>query len=250
MKLNHPLKKIKLSFRAIQKVTNWWDYFADYLGLKKGDVIYDIGGKKIKTRAGTIDKSIFTEVALEELYFPKWLKLSDNATVIDVGAHIGIFSVLASAKFKGGNIYSIEPSKENFEMLKEQEKLNNGGIQPFNLALSDKQGRMKLYGGEHSARGSLLREEGMKHETVKTDTLKNFFKKNKIKKCDLMKMDIEGGEYPVLYSTPKEVFDKIDRIFIEIHKIDGENRKELINYLEDKGFKTEYNEEDFVYAFK
>lgn len=250
MHLNHPLKKLKLSFAALMRIDNWWDYFADYLGFKKGGVVYRVGGARVLTRAGTIDKSIFTEVALENLYFPRWLSLGENPVVVDVGAHIGIFSVLVASRIKGGKVYSIEPSKDNFRLLLEQIKLNDVNVTPFNLALSDKAGEMKLYGGSHSARGSLLREEGDSHELVKTMTLKDFFNEQGIEKCDLLKVDIEGGEYPLLYSTPQRVFDKIDKIFLEIHEINGESRKALIVFLEKKGFKTKYDKEDFVYAFR
>ena len=250
MKLNHPIKKIKLSLKAITKIKNWWDYFGDYFGLKKGEIVYRINNKKIKTRAKTIDKSIFTEVALEELYFPEWLNLKEGVTIIDAGAHIGTFSVLINTKTKNAKVYSIEPNKDNYKILVEQTKLNHDDIRAFNIALSDKEGKMKLYGGNHSARCSLLRKEGKDYEFITTMSLKQFFDKNKIKKCDLLKMDIEGGEYPVLYSTPKKVFDKMQRIFIEIHNIKGESRGDLIKFIKKMGFKVHYVEEDFVYAIK
>jgi len=247
---NHPIKKIKLSGTALFRIKNYRDFFLDHLGLKKGEIIYQINGVKIKTRAHTIDKSIFAEVALGDIYSPKWLRLKEDATIIDVGAHIGIFSIIAASKARKGLVYAIEPSKENYSILLDQIKMNNVNIKPFNIALSDKNGAMNLYSGKHSARGSLLRKEGGTSEIVETVTLNNFFKTNKISRCDLMKMDIEGGEYAVLYSTPKRIFDKIDRVFIEIHKIEGENRIALITFLENMGFLTKFKEEDFVYAYK
>lgn len=250
MKLNHPIKKIKLSIRAISVIDNWWDYFLDYLGLKNKEVIYKIKGKKIETRAKTIDKSIFTEVVLEELYFPKWLKLKENPLIIDIGSHIGLFSIASELKFKNPQIYAIEPNKENFEILCKQISANNSNIKAFKLALADKIGKMKLYSGEHSARGSLIREEGENFEIVDTMSLKEFFEKNKINKCDLMKIDIEGGEYEVFYSTPKEIFEKIKRIFLELHKIPGESKEELMDFLRKNGFKLNFKEDDFIYAVK
>ena len=81
-------------------------------------------------------------------------------------------------------------------------------------------------------------------------TLENFFKKNNIGKCDLMKMDIEGSEYQVLYSTPKKVFDKIDRIFLEIHKIENEPKADLINYLKKQGYGIKFVARSFLHATK
>jgi FkbM family methyltransferase len=249
MKLNHPIKKLKLSMRAISKIENWGDYFLDYLGLKRGEIIYKIDGMKVKIRAGTIDKSIFTEVILGELYYPKWLELEDSPVVIDVGSHIGTFSLFISNK-NNAIVYAIEPNKDNFKMLQEQIELNKLKIIPFNLALSDKKGEMKLYSGRHSARGSILREEGSEFQRIETVTLEEFFNMNKIKKCDLMKMDIEGGEYLVLYSTPKRIFEKIKRIFLELHSIEGENKGKMIEFLKQMGFKLEYDKDNFIYAIK
>jgi FkbM family methyltransferase len=243
------IKKIKLSIKALKEMKNPWIYFLDYLGLKKGELVYKIKNKKIKVRAKTIDKSIFTEVALEEKYFPKKLKLGKNSVILDLGAHIGIFSVLANLKFPYAKIYSIEPAKDNFRLLSEQTKINQTNIHPFNVAISNKKGKMKLYSGRHSARQSLLRKEGDNFDVVETLSLKDFFKEQKIEKCDLLKIDIEGGEYDLFYSTPKEIFKKIKIIFLETHEIEGENPGELIEFLKKQGFEIFFKEKDFVYAF-
>ena len=111
------IKKIKLGLKTFSKINNWWFYFLDYLGMKEGKIIYKIGKNKIKTRAGTIDKSILTEIILTEKYFPKWLKLKKNPIIIDLGAHIGIFSVLINSKFPTSQVYAIEPEKNNFNLF-------------------------------------------------------------------------------------------------------------------------------------
>ncbi|MBS3076433.1 FkbM family methyltransferase [Candidatus Pacearchaeota archaeon] len=193
---NYTAKKIKLGLKAFTKINNWWDFFLDYLKLKKGYII-------------------------------------------------GSFSVLIHNKMKNGQVYAIEPSKQNYELLLDQIGINDLKIKSFKIALSDKKGKMKLYEGNHSARGSLFREEGKNFEIIETQTMKNFFEENKIEKCDLMKMDIEGGEYSVLYSTPKEIFDKIDKIFLEVHEIDGQNKLDLIEFLNKQGFKIEIKDKSF-----
>lgn len=239
------IKKIKLGLKAFIEIDNWWTYFADYLGMKNGDIVYEINGNRIMLRGGTIDKSIVTEVALEEKYFPRGLNLGEEPCIIDLGAHIGLFSVLASSKYPNAKIYSIEPAKDNFRLLSKNKKTNN-----FNMAISNKKGLMKLFSGRHSARPSLLRNEGETSEEVAAVTLREFFETEKIRKCDLLKIDIEGGEYPIFYSTPKEIFDKIDRIFLELHGIEGENQDELLDLLKGMGFKITFKEFNFIYAEK
>jgi len=238
------LKKIRLGLRIPFAIRNWPTFLLDYLGLKKGYLVYSIGDKKVKVRAHSIDKKILIELVLDDKYFPKWFSLEKDATVVDVGAHIGIFSVLVGRK-----VYSIEPSKENYDLLLEQTKLNNSNIIPFNIALSDKNETVKLYNGRHSARCSIIRKETSEWESVNTLTMKDFFERNKIEKCDLLKMDVEGAEYKILKSTPKEIFKKIQNIFIEIHDVEGENRQELIEFIKSQGYDIKIKD-DFVYAVR
>ena len=67
-------------------------------------------------------------------------------TVIDIGAGIGEFSVLAS-KLVGehGKVISIEPSPEDFETLLVNLKTNKcHNVIPLNLAISDKPEKLNL----------------------------------------------------------------------------------------------------------
>ena len=65
--------------------------------------------------------------------------LQDGAKVLDVGANIGYYSVLASL-FLGdtGQVLAYEPNPENFTVLKKNIAINNcANIQAFQLALSN-----------------------------------------------------------------------------------------------------------------
>ena len=67
-------------------------------------------------------------------------------TVIDIGAGIGEFSVLAS-KLVGerGKVISIEPSPEDFDTLMVNLKTNKcHNVTPLNLAISDLPEKLKL----------------------------------------------------------------------------------------------------------
>jgi hypothetical protein len=47
----------------------------------------------------------------------------------------------------------------------------------------------------------------------------------------VVKMDVEGAEWPSLAATPDSVFEKIDQIAIEFHKVNDPNYLELIKKL-------------------
>ena len=42
------IKKLKLALKALFYIKNWWDYFLDYLGLKKGLMILRFKDKKVE----------------------------------------------------------------------------------------------------------------------------------------------------------------------------------------------------------
>ncbi|PIN99120.1 MAG: hypothetical protein COT90_01190, partial [Candidatus Diapherotrites archaeon CG10_big_fil_rev_8_21_14_0_10_31_34] len=87
----------------------------------------------------------------------------------------------------------------------------------------------------------------LKSIEVQTTVLKEIFESNKIEKCDLMKIDIEGGEYPLLYDLEESIFSKIKLIAMECHKLDEKqnNPKKLIDFLQKKGFEIKKKRKSF-----
>ena len=68
---------------------------------------------------------IMKEVWLKNVYDQFGVKVEDGDLVIDIGAHIGIFSTYAAEKNKSGKIFSFEPFHDNFKRLKFHKNLNN-----------------------------------------------------------------------------------------------------------------------------
>jgi len=128
-----------------------------------------------------------------------------NAKVgLDVGAHIGTFSVFA-AKRSPAKIFAIEPTDTNLLVLRENIKLNglSGRVIPLKLALSGKSESIKLFSPKNGGLASTTRghvelyggdKEGPVHVSeVRALSLADFFSENKIEFCDFIKMDCEGG---------------------------------------------------------
>lgn len=72
------------------------------------------------------------------------LIVADGGTAIDIGAHYGIYSLLAARKSK--KVYAFEPVPENFEVLKRNIAANNlqDIIEPINKAVSDEDGTVEF----------------------------------------------------------------------------------------------------------
>ena len=189
------------------------------------------------------DFAIANELFLEHQY-----RFCDEAIkkakhcIIDVGGHLGFFSILASILNSDIPIYTFEPHIGNFELLKTNFKNNRiKNVYPKQLAVTDSVGQMDLQISKEDLSHSVIKTLEPTGETqkVQTTTLERIFEKNRIKKCDLLKLDCEGSEFKIIYSTPQALFNKIDHIFLEYHDwIEGESSKDLKAYSEKIGYKV------------
>jgi FkbM family methyltransferase len=146
--------------------------------------------------------------------------LSKNDLVLDAGAGIGEFTVLASKKIgPGGGIIAIEPDPNDYELLQLNIKKNNcANVIPIKIGLGGNTGerRMEFRGRSYSFR---------------VDTLENILEKVELKKrINFIKMDIEGFETEVL-SQSIDIIKNADTIAIELH-----NTKEEVD-----GILSKYN---------
>jgi len=91
------------------------------------------------------DAEMVKDVYFHKHYHPLDLKAGD--VVLDVGAHIGSFSIKAS-RLVGREelVVAVEPEIENYRMLAENIRINGlGNVVPLLMALSDIPGQAKLY---------------------------------------------------------------------------------------------------------
>jgi len=190
------------------------------------------------------DYAIATELFLEHQY-----RFCDNVIkkakdcVIDIGGHLGFFSLYASLLNSDVPIYTFEPHIGNYEILKKNFKDNNiKNVHPKQLAVSDKVGQTELQLSKEDLNHSILTpiEPTGEAQIVQTTTLERIFDKNVVRHADLIKIDCEGSEFALIYATPDDILDKVSNIFLEYHDwVEGQNSDELKQFLEKKGFKVE-----------
>lgn len=226
---------------AVIVIRNWLAYFVDYFKPTKGKrVVYTLRNDvKIETRSGTVDKEIIDEIWIDRSYTPRDFEIDKEDTIVDIGAHIGVFSIFASQSASKGTVYAIEPIRENFEILKDNIELNRiKNIIPVEIAISDKTGNKEIFLGD-TGMHSFYFDRGNNKISTRTISFKDFVEQNEISKIDLLKMDCEGAEYEILFGCPEDILKLIRRITLEYHNIDdARNALSIKEFLEKRGFKV------------
>jgi len=178
--------------------------------------------------------------------------------IVDIGANVGYYTLLAAKKCTKGIVYAFEPDLENFNLLKENIKINNlKNVVIENKAISNKNGFSNfLIANIHKGKSRLLKKDypNINQARVRTIKLDSYFKNVKI---DLIKMDIEGAEILALLGAkrliryqkkltiileynpqhiseygyePKQLIDLIESLDLKIYKIIDESQGKVIDY--------------------
>jgi FkbM family methyltransferase len=132
-----------------------------------------------------------------------FIKLVEGgSTVIDVGANVGFFTLLA-AKLAGkeGVVLSFEPDPTSFALLSKSVQRNNfGNVRLFQKCISDVDGEQILYLSvtHHKGMHSISRNMGGPRINVKSARLDTVVDSLNIGEIDLLKIDVEEAEPEVL----------------------------------------------------
>jgi FkbM family methyltransferase len=171
-------------------------------------------------RSPSTDEKVIQNSFENDRFFatvPEYVPQEDDV-ILDVGAHIGTFAMLASRRIPQGTVYAIEPCRETYNYLRVNISLNRtSNLRPFNLALADYQGHARLSYSQGHWGNSIMLDRSLGGETVPTQTLSEFFEENQIDRCAFAKFNCEGAEFPVLISSPEETLRRIHWMLILYH---------------------------------
>ena len=203
-------------------------------------------GTIFNLRRNTFDSGVIIESWWLKSYTRHLKNIQNDAVIIDIGSHIGAFSLFAATKYTKSHIFAFEPSIENFALLNKNIEVNNleKRIKTFNLAVTDGIKKTIML-NEHPSNLGMhsvvfdynLGAKEQRYE-VPTISLDRIFSENKIKKCDLLKLDCEGAEYSILFAASKNTLEKINNIVMEYD--DRGDIDKLKIFLRCAGFKTMY----------
>ncbi len=120
--------------------------------------------------------------------------------VVDIGANIGVVSLLLATQYRETRIFSFEPAPTTFSALSKNVALNGlSNISLHQLALSDTVGEIALDALPDQRGNARIADAKSAHVTmVPTTTLDKFVEEQGIKTIGLLKIDVEGFEAAVL----------------------------------------------------
>jgi len=226
---------VKIALRAPLMYRNWvyflWSRFSD----QEGTLVLR-NGLRFWIRPHSSDRAAITEVLVLGCYSA----VPEGSVVVDVGGNIGAFSLAAS--LRAAVVYTLEPVRANFEMLRRNIELNKAGnIIAERLAMAGENGEceMSVAGVSSSMH---YREAKAKVEKVPTITLERFLEERGISQVDYLKMDCEGSEWDIVLKAPPAVLARIKHIEMEFHNLGAQtNPRMLEEHLSLAGFRSTYS---------
>lgn len=165
-------------------------------------------------------------------------RLKPGQVFVDVGAHIGYYTILASILVGDkGHVYAFEPCTRNFEVLKANILLNNAdNVTSVRKALADHNGQSMLHkhGGSNNYGQYTLTPTSEPVEPVDTVRLDDIIPHQ----VDVIKIDTEGTEKSVIEGMPR-ILEENPSLIVILEDHNNEVKNWLVN---DLGFEVIYTD--------
>jgi len=186
------------------------------------------------------------ETWVDHAYTPPGFEISEDETIVDVGANIGVFSLFASQCAPTGRVIAYEPIPDVFGLLKRNLMLNQAGnVRAHRTGVLGQRGSARIWYnpinvGGHSIYATRVGVQHPVDVSVEFITLDDIFSSNGLHVIDLLKFDCEGSEYSIFEGCSNAALRKVKRIAVEYHAIPGspERLVRLIERLRELDFRT------------
>ena len=199
-----------------------------------------------------INKDDFKIMTIHEDDIIKRFTPKEGDIVIDIGAHIGLYTIISSKRVgANGKVVAIEADPSNFEMLNSNIKLNQlTNVIPLNYAVHSKETKVKLYlpsGESGFTKYNTIMPNWInaqeKFVEVNANTLDYLLQLNEIRQEEVnwIKIDVEGAEFEVLKGATNVLSKSKDiAILMELHGPPHVYRPKVEEFANLYNFKIEF----------
>lgn len=242
--------------RAISKTTELrrgyrnWLWLALSIGLSKAGILNrDLvavtrhGSRIVCPNVGSA-RSVLAEVYIHDEYdlahFVPGM-MTQEPIVLDIGAHVGIFTVSVCERFGNARVYCYEPSPHAFAYLSANVAQNALGdrVTVINKAVTARAGSLPFFADDLASGGNTLFTElprdGQRQLVVESESFERVMA-NVPGQVDILKIDCEGSEYPIVLESPASAWSRVTNVLLEHHPVNGRSWDELKSKLTSLGF--------------
>jgi len=190
------------------------------------------------------------KLADEEIFY-RALDLS-GCSVVEVGAHIGIYTLWFSNAVDKGQVIAIEPNPQNFNFLRKN--ITKNGFKnavALNLGVGSEKGNLWFVSPRYNTAKGTFKQD--KQELTAKSSVKTIRKFIQVKtfdqvvsecgvKVDFVKIDTEGFETQVIAGMTKTLENNKPLLYFEIHGLNDQQKaddlKKVINILDIYNYST------------
>ncbi len=169
----------------------------------------------IQLRPHTSDGRIFRQIFydgqydIEPGFQPRY--------IIDAGANIGLFAVLAASRYKEARIICVEPDAANFQML-QRNTAPYPNITCVKSGIWNKEVILEVVDEGYGEWGMMVKEVETENEnTIRAISIDQILSRYQMPYIDILKLDVEGAEASIFRDNYSEWLPKTRLLIIELH---------------------------------
>jgi FkbH-like protein/FkbM family methyltransferase len=227
---------------------------------------------------------LYKEIFEDQCYLKHGIQLKDGATVVDIGANIGLFSLFVMSRYKEPKIYAFEPASVVYDLLQANCNAYGSNVRALNVGVSDKAKtatftfyeKSSVFSGFHpdetedraaiqTVVRNMLNNESVGGESVeeyvseltadrlrrrthecRMTSVSDIMRENQIDKIDLLKIDAEKSELDIIKGIEDHDWPKIEQIVIEIHDCTHEAVRRIEHLLIERGYRCAVEQETLL----
>jgi FkbM family methyltransferase len=187
------------------------------------------------------------EVFVEDAYRLDWFTgdlQGDNVQALDIGGHIGCFSLAFASLHPGARVQTFEASPSTVTFARRNVEDNGLADRVIieNIAVSDSNGTLAFAdNGAGSGLNGVTAPAGTAVIDVPCITFAEALDRAG-GQADVVKIDTEGAEYDIVLGSEPTDWKDVQRVVVEYHEVAGRSWAELQQFFDEAGLHPVHQE--------